>query len=97
MKSLVRKFALLAAPFVALIAIELFVLPVDFFTFRVWEAVTIQYVRPAEGIFYPRMHVVKDEHADRLGFRDPNPRKVEWFTDQYGFRNRPRAGGACAL
>jgi hypothetical protein len=89
--SLIRKFALLAAPFVALIAIELFVLPVDFFTFRVWEAVTMQYVRPAEGIFYPQMHVVKDEHADKLGFRDPNPRKVEWFTDQYGFRNRPRA------
>jgi alginate O-acetyltransferase complex protein AlgJ len=89
-KSLVRKFALLAAPFVALIAIELFVLPVDFFTFRVWEAVTMQYVRPAEGIFYPGMHVVKDERADKLGFRDPHPRKVEWFTDQYGFRNRPR-------
>ena len=36
------------------------------------------------------MHVVKNEHADKLGFRDPHPRKVEWFTDQYGFRNRPR-------
>ena len=91
MPSLVKKFALLAAPFVALIAIELFVLPVDFFTFRVWEALTIQYVRPAGGIFYPKMHVVKNEHADKLGFRDPNPRQVEWFTDAYGFRNRPRA------
>ncbi len=91
MKSLVRKFALLAAPFAALIAIELFVLPVDFFTFRVWEALTIQYVRPADGIFYPKMHVVKSEHADKLGFRDSNPRKVEWFTDAHGFRNRPRA------
>jgi alginate O-acetyltransferase complex protein AlgJ len=90
-KSLIGKFALLAAPFVALVAIELFVLPVDFFTFRVWEALTMQYVRPAEGIFYPKMHVVKNEHADRLGFRDPNPKKVEWFTDEYGFRNRPRA------
>jgi hypothetical protein len=89
--SLVRKFALLAAPFAALMAVELFVLPVDFFTFRVWEALTIQYVRPADGIFYPGMHVVKDEHADKLGFRDLNPRKVEWFTDRYGFRNRPRA------
>jgi len=89
--SLARKFALLAAPFAALVAIELFVLPVDFFTFRVWEALTIQYVRPADGIFYPKMHVVKNEHADKLGFRDPNPRTVEWFTDEHGFRNRPRA------
>lgn len=91
MKSLARKFALLAAPFVALVVIELFVLPVDFFTFRMWEALTIQYVRPADGMFYPKMHVVKAEHADKLGFRDPNPKKVEWFTDEYGFRNRPRA------
>lgn len=91
MKSLIRKSALLAAPFVALAAIELFVLPVDFFTFRVWEALAIQHVRSGEGIFYPNMHLVKNEHADRLGFRDPDPRKVEWFTDRYGFRNRPRA------
>jgi alginate O-acetyltransferase complex protein AlgJ len=89
--SLVKKFTLLAAPFAALVAIELFVLPVDFFTFRVWEALTIQYVRPADGIFYPKMHLVKTEHADKLGFRDRNPRRVEWFTDEHGFRNRPRA------
>jgi len=88
--ALARKFALLAAPFAALMAIELFVLPVDFFTFRAWEAVTIQHVRSGEGIFYPGVHLVKNEHADKLGFRDPDPRKVEWFTDQYGFRNRPR-------
>ena len=36
------------------------------------------------------MHLIKTEHADKLGFRDPNPKRVEWFTDRYGFRQRPR-------
>ena len=36
------------------------------------------------------MHLTKIEHADKLGFRDPNPKRVEWFTDRYGFRQRPR-------
>ena len=60
---LMESSLLLAAPFVALLAIELFVLPVDFFTFRAWEALSIQHVRSGEGIFYPRVHLVKNEHA----------------------------------
>jgi len=90
MKGLLLKFLVLAAPFVALLGIELFVLPIDFFTFRAWEALVTKYFRPADGIFYPNMHLIKTEHADKLGFSDPNPKRVEWFTDQYGSRQRPR-------
>jgi alginate O-acetyltransferase complex protein AlgJ len=70
--------------------VEMFVLPIDFFTFRAWEALVTKYFRPADGIFYPNMHLIKTEHADKLGFRDPNPKRVEWFTDRHGFRQRPR-------
>ena len=52
MKGLALKFLLLAAPFVILIGVELFVLPIDFFTFRAWEALVTKYFRPAtDGIF----------------------------------------------
>jgi hypothetical protein len=89
MKTLALKFLALAAPFVALLALELFVLPIDFFTFRAWEALVTKYERPAEGIFYPNRHLIKDEHGDVNGFRDPQTRRVEWFTDRHGFRQRP--------
>jgi len=91
MKTLIGKFLALAAPFVIAVAIELFVLPIDFFTFRVWEALLFHdsRVRPVTGGFYPDKHVIKSEKADQLGFRDQNPKLVEWFTDAYGFRNRP--------
>ena len=89
MKTLALKFLALAAPFAALLALELFVLPIDFFTFRAWEALVTKYERPADGIFYPDRHLIKDEHGDAQGFRDPETRRVEWFTDRYGFRQRP--------
>jgi alginate O-acetyltransferase complex protein AlgJ len=90
MKGLLLKFLALIAPFAILLGVELFVLPIDFFTFRAWEALVTKYFRPADGIFYPNMHLIKTEHADKLGFRDPNPKRIEWFTDRHGFRQRPR-------
>ncbi len=89
MKRLLLKFLALTAPFAILTGVELLVLPIDFFTFRAWEALVTKYFRPADGIFYPNMHLIKTEHADKLGFRDPNPKRVEWFTDRHGFRQRP--------
>jgi hypothetical protein len=95
MTKLALKFVLLIAPFVALSAIELFVLPIYFFTFRNWEALLAVNVRPAEGPFYPDMEVKRrDEHGDRLGFSDNRPKTVEWITDHDGYRNRPRADSA---
>jgi hypothetical protein len=89
MKRFFLKCAILAAPFAALLAIELFVLPIDFFAFRPWEALLAREIHPAAGPFYPNMHLVKLESADQLGFKDPHPKINEWFTDKYGFRNRP--------
>lgn len=96
MKTLAQKILILAAPFAALLAIELLVLPIDFFTFRPWEAFLVREVRPAEGPFYPDMHLIKVEGADQLGFKDPKPRTNEWFTDKYGFRNRPSVANQTA-
>lgn len=76
-------------------AIELFVLPIDFFTFRPWEAMIVKtYPNAVLGPFYPSQHLVKysigayDNHN-----RVENPRRKleEWFTDANGYRNRPRA------
>jgi hypothetical protein len=84
--------ALLLLPFLLLLLLELFVLPIDFFTFRVWEAaLTTTYRYP--GMFYPNLHVKKDkEYGDRYRLGDPSQieaKPVEWFTDSYGYRNRP--------
>lgn len=94
MKSLALKLAVLGAFLSLPFVIELFVLPIDYFTFRIWESVTAGgTARPASGSFYPNMHVVKEaEHGDQLGFKDPQPKHVEWYTDRHGFRNRPRQG-----
>lgn len=85
------KLALLALPFVILQAIELFVLPVGFFSFRVWEAALADPYRYPGG-FYPNLHVKKEKEYGyyKLGDEKINQSKqVEWFTDSYGWRNRP--------
>jgi hypothetical protein len=91
MKKLAFKFVILVAPFAALIAIELFVLPIQYFTFRNWEALLALNVRPAAGPFYPDMHIKRsDERGYNLKFADTQPKTVEWYTDHDGYRNRPR-------
>ena len=49
---------LLLFPFLILQLLELFVLPLDFFTFRVWEAALgTPFLYP--GPFYPNIHIKK--------------------------------------
>jgi hypothetical protein len=84
--------ALLLLPFLVLQLLELFVFPIQFFTFRVWEeALSTPYRYP--GAFYPNFHVKKaKEYGDRYRLGDPSQieaKPVEWFTDSYGYRNRP--------
>lgn len=92
MRRVAGKGALLLLPFLLLLLAELFVLPIDFFTFRVWEAALSQPYR-YPGMFYPNLHVRKDkEYGDRYRSGDPSQieaKPVEWFTDAYGWRNRP--------
>lgn len=85
------KGALLSLFFMLLQAIELFVLPIDFFSFRVWEAAVADPYRYPGG-FYPNLHIKKDKEYGyyKLGDAQMNQSKqVEWFTDSYGWRNRP--------
>ncbi len=81
-------------PFAAAIIVELFVLPIDFFTFRIWEALKVDCLTNIlPGNFYPRMTISKIEEGD-LSYRTPFAvqRFAEWKTDRYGYRNRDGAG-----
>ncbi len=90
MKKYLLKVILFFSPFALAIGIELFVLPIDFFTFRVWEAVAVRHNTPIlRGAFYPRMEVSKIEEGDLLHHtKFTYKRKVKWITDRYGFRKQ---------
>lgn len=95
MKKFVLKVFLFSLPFLLMIGIELFVLPVDFFTFRVWEALLIRKMHSIfPGHFYPRMEVTKLETGGDLTRHTPFaiPKKVKWITDRYGFRKKDSEG-----
>jgi hypothetical protein len=78
-----------------MIGIELFLLPIDFFTFRVWEALLIREFRSIlPGHFYPRMEITKLETGGDLAHHTPFaiPKKVKWMTDRYGYRKEDAEG-----
>jgi hypothetical protein len=95
MKRFFIKSLLFLSPFLIIIGIELFVLPIDFFTFRIWEALFIKEFRSlCEGRFYPRMEIEKLETGGDLA-HDTSfsiPRRVNWMTDRYGFRKKDLEG-----
>lgn len=91
----IKKFLLRAIIFVCplclFVILELFVLPIDFFTFRAWEAVLprgVAFCLP--GPFYPRIKADFIEQGD-LAFRTAHavPKVTRWETDRFGYRNRP--------
>lgn len=92
-----QKFIIKCALFTLLLGIipaaELFLLPPDLFNFRVWESITTPYNRFGfgPGFFYPGKHIRKLERGDHENakWNDPEPVQTEWWTDVYGFRNRP--------
>ena len=83
------KYLLLAAPFVLAVIIETFILPVDFFTFRVWEAL---FVKRSLGIlhgpFFPDVRLAKTEERGDLqsSAKCAREKDVVWMTDRYGYR-----------
>ncbi len=83
------KLALLALPFILWPLVEVFVLPMNFFTFRIWETISVNSMRVMSGPFYPNVHMQMEEEGE-LAPRTPfaQKRKVEWYTDPYGYRNR---------
>ena len=93
MKRFLLRSIVFAVPFAALALIELLVLPIDFSTFRVWEALRTDSMRAVlPGYFYPHMQVTKMEEGD-LGHHSANAvkRRVEWQTDGRGYRNSDEA------
>jgi len=74
-----------------MVYIELFVLPIDFFAFRVWEALIIkEFHSILPGHFYPRMEINKLETGGDLAHHTPFaiPKRVKWITDRYGYRKK---------
>lgn len=64
-------------------------LPINFFTFRLWEALEVDKLLP--GPFYPKTKISMIE-VGNLGHHSEYAvnKKVEWETDHYGFRKRDR-------
>jgi alginate O-acetyltransferase complex protein AlgJ len=86
MKKFIVKSLLIFSPFLVAIAIEVFVLPIDFFTFRVYEALRMKCL---PGKFYPNMEITKIEEGDSAAHtRFAYKRKVTWITDRYGYRKQ---------
>jgi len=90
MRTFLAKSTLFLLPFVLAIGIELFVLPIDFFTFRVWEALVIrEFHNILPGKFYSNMEISKIEEGDLAHHtKFTYKRKVSWFTDRYGYRKQ---------
>lgn len=88
-RKLLIKLTLLVLPFLLWPLIEVFVLPMNFFTFRVWETISVNKMRILSGPFYPNMHIKMEEEgelAPRTKYAEK--RLVEWYTDEWGYRNR---------
>lgn len=88
-KRLLVKLTLLALPFIVWPLIEATVLPINFFTFRIWETISVNKMRIMSGPFYPNQHLVMHEEGE-LAPHTPfaTKRRVEWYTDEFGYRNR---------
>ncbi|MGO8989822.1 MAG: alginate O-acetyltransferase AlgX-related protein [bacterium] len=95
MKRFFLRSLLFLSPFLIVAGIELFVLPIDFFTFRVWEALLIRKIHSIlPGHFYPCMDVTKLEISGDLARHTSFaiPKRVKWITDRYGFRKKDAEG-----
>jgi len=90
MRKFTAKCLLLLSPFLFLQALELFILPIDYFTFHAWTALRIRrFENLIPGEFYPNRSISKVEVGDIAPHsRFAVPKQVAWFTDRYGFRKR---------
>lgn len=88
MKKFIFKLALFLLPFLIALTIELFVLPIDCFTFRAWEALVVRkFKNLLTGPFYPDMELTKVEEGDLAHHTKFSRKKiVTWVTDRYGYR-----------
>lgn len=93
MGKLILKLGLLAL-ITALIGLHEIFLPLDQYTFRVWEALALR-GQPRSpnlpaGPFYPNQRIARKEVGDIAAYSSHQVVKdVVWETDAHGFRNRP--------
>lgn len=88
-----RKLARFIIPLMAWLVIELIILPIDFFTFRVYETLIVNNVKLLSGPFYPNYKLNKIEEGELVPHTQfAKKRKVFWQTDSCGFRNRDANG-----
>lgn len=96
MKRFILKTLYFLSPFIIWWVVEVFIIPVDAFTFRTYEALSSHHFA-YPGPFYPNQHVEKKQEWGDHYRLDPSTReskRVEWFTDGWGWRNRPTADGS---
>lgn len=95
MRRFFLKLLFFSSPFLLLIGIELLVLPIDFFTFRGWEAIMVkEFHSVLSGQFYPHIDITKIQKGGDLDPHSPSavPKRVRWITDRYGYRKKDREG-----
>lgn len=94
MKTYRGKYLCFLAPFIIAVVIEL-ALPLDCFTFKVWEALIVRHSYGIlNGPFYPVERITKHEQGD-LAHHTPHTilKNVTWDTDRYGYRTTDRSTG----
>lgn len=81
------RLLLVAAPLLAWQIVELFVMPLNYFTFRPWEALLVQNQGLFRGPFYPNQDIEMWAAGD-LNPRGHRARHVRFRTDDHGYRNQ---------
>jgi alginate O-acetyltransferase complex protein AlgJ len=90
-KRLTTKAIIFLLPFLGALAVEIFLFPIDHFTFRAWEALKTGGIREVfPGYFYPNQDLTKLEEGD-LGHHTPYAikKRNRWVTDSSGYRKEP--------
>ena len=90
-EKILARLAILFAPLLAWQAIELFVLPIDHFTFRFWEALLVQKIHLLPGPFYPNIDLEKYSAGDKVR-QAPGTKFVRFHSDEFGQRNPASPG-----
>ena len=88
MKRFLKKFLLFTSQILLFWIAEAFILPPNFFTYRLWESLLYSSQIPRVGPFYPNTTLDMTEQGD-LGHHTANAveKRVVWKTDEWGFRN----------
>jgi hypothetical protein len=91
MKRLLIHALIFALPFVGILTVEIFFLPIDAFTFRHWEAMrNDSSYKFFEGPFYPSVRLEGKEHgSEGYGTSLGGYRYTVAETDRHGFRYSP--------